>query len=104
MGNEKRNARFEGRSMTLADRIERYVDAYPAAISGRSGHITTYKLAIALVQGFGLSVASAFPFMRRYNARCSPPWNDHELRHKPDSALNLQPRRGRSLKPRGYLI
>lgn len=59
--------------MIINERIERYVDACPAAIAGQSGHTTTFKLAIALVQGFGLNEALALPFLRRYNVRCQPP-------------------------------
>lgn len=65
--------------MIINERIERYVDACPAAIAGQSGHTTTFKLAIALVQGFGLNEALALPFLRRYNVRCQPPWREHEL-------------------------
>ncbi len=43
--------------MIINERIERYVDACPAAIAGQSGHTTTFKLASALVQGFGLNEA-----------------------------------------------
>jgi hypothetical protein len=83
--------------MIINERIERYVDACPAAIAGQSGHTTTFKLAIALVQGFGLNEALALPFLRRYNVRCQPPWREHELRHK-RGAANLQPRQGQTLK------
>ena len=58
--------------MIINERIERYVDACPAAIAGQSGHTTTFKLAIALLQGFGLNEALALPFLRRYNVRCQP--------------------------------
>lgn len=90
--------------ISLQTRIERYVEAYPAAISGQSGHTATFKLAIALIQGFGLSEQAALPYLQRYNLRCQPPWNEHELRHKLRGAANLQPKPGRSMKPRGYLL
>lgn len=90
--------------MTITARMERYIDACPAAISGQSGHTATFKVAIALIRGFNLSEVQALPLMRRYNLRCQPPWNDHELRHKLRGAANLKSAPGRSLKPRGYLL
>ena len=41
--------------MTVTERIERYIAACPAAISGQSGHNVTFKVAIALIRGFNLS-------------------------------------------------
>jgi hypothetical protein len=57
--------------MTLHERIERYVDACPPAVSGQFGHAQTFTVAIALVRGFDLSPETALPFLRRYSARLS---------------------------------
>jgi hypothetical protein len=38
--------------MPLHERIQRYIDACPPAISGQSGHDQTFRVACILVQGF----------------------------------------------------
>jgi hypothetical protein len=86
----------------LAERIGRYIDAMPPAISGNFGHRQTFFVARALVHGFGLSVTEALPYMRQYNRRCDPPWKEAELKYKLDSARDWQPKNGS--KPRGYLL
>jgi hypothetical protein len=85
----------------LAERIGRYIDAMPPAVSGQFGHRQTFFVARALVHGFGLSVAEALPYLRQYNQRCEPPWKEAELKYKLASAEDWQPRNGS--KPRGYL-
>ena len=86
--------------MLLRERIERYVDRCPAALSGQHGHTTTFLVAVALVRGFDLSPDVALQFLQRYNQRCQPPWNERELRHKLVSADQVSPGNGQ----RGYLL
>jgi putative DNA primase/helicase len=90
--------------ITLQERIERYLDACPPAVSGQHGHNRTFAVAIALIRGFDLSEAAALPFLRRYNERCQPKWSERELLHKLGGADNLRPKKGQTLKPRGYLL
>jgi putative DNA primase/helicase len=85
--------------MPLHERIERYIDACPPAISGQRGHDQTFRVACILVQGFDLSPEDASPFMARYNQRCEPPWSEGELNHKVRDAD-----RAPGNKPRGYLL
>lgn len=85
--------------VTLRERIERYVDDCPPAISGQNGHDQTFKMACILVQGFDLSPDDAYSFLARYNQRCEPSWSERELRHKLCDADRAQ-----SYKPRGYLL
>jgi hypothetical protein len=59
--------RYSGRFVSLRERIERYVDTCPEAISGQEGHKAAFKVAIALIRGFDLSEAQALDFLRRYN-------------------------------------
>ena len=66
----------------MTNRILAYVDAMPAAISGRGGHNATYAVACVLRAKFGLSEKAAMPYMEHYNERCAPPWTQKELRHK----------------------
>jgi hypothetical protein len=83
----------------LAERISKYMACLDAAVSGSHGHNTTFHAACVLVHGWGLSVEQAWPFALEYNARCDPPWSDHDLRRKLEQAL-LKP----SDRPRGYLL
>jgi len=96
--------RYSGRFVSLRERIERYVDACPEAISGQEGHKATFKVAIALIRGFDLSEAQALDFLRRYNQRCKPHWSERELKHKLADAAQVRPQKGQRLKPRGYLL
>ena len=83
----------------LTDRARRYVEAMPPAVSGQNGHQTTFSAAVALLHGFALSEGEAWPILMQYAARCQPPWNIDELRHKLASAGKLT----RHSKPRGHL-
>ena len=70
----------------LTQRITAYLAKIPEAISGSGGHIQTFYVAKILIHGFGLTESEAWPFMKEYSARCSPPWSDKELKHKLASA------------------
>jgi hypothetical protein len=85
--------------ISLSERIERYIDACPPAISGQNGHDQTFQVACILVQGFDLAPDDAAPFLFQYNQRCDPPWTERELRHKLHDADRTP-----SYKPRGYLL
>jgi putative DNA primase/helicase len=85
--------------ISLRERIERYIDACPPAISGQNGHDQTFRAACILVQGFDLSPEDAFSFLVRYNQRCEPPWTERELRHKLTDADHAW-----GYKLRGYLL
>lgn len=75
-----------------------YLREVDPAISGSSGHDTTFRAACCLVLGFDLSVDEAFGLLwNEYNPRCQPPWSEKEIRHKVESA-NKQPGN------RGYLL
>ncbi|MEL0098644.1 MAG: AAA family ATPase, partial [Opitutae bacterium] len=85
--------------MDLNERIKRYLDNVPPAVSGDSGHKQAFTAACALVNGFGLTASEAEPFFREYSARCDPPWNDREIRHKLESAESTT-----HTKPKGHLL
>ena len=107
-GTPKSHIHSEGghsrRFVSLRERIERYVDACPEAISGNQGHNATFKVAIALIRGFDLSESEALGFLRRYNQRCKPRWSERELKHKLADAAQVRSQKGRVLKLRGYLL
>lgn len=70
----------------VEERARRYLAKMPGAVSGASGHNTTFKAACILILGFGLSEGTSFGLLAEWNAGCSPPWTEHELRHKIASA------------------
>jgi len=84
---------------TLTDRARRYIEAMPPAIAGQNGHQAAFAAAVALAYGFALSDVEAWPILADYNARCTPPWTEPELRHKLASAGNLT----RHPQARGHL-
>ena len=85
--------------MTLDERIARYLDKIPGAISGSDGHGQTFTVACALVNGFALDGDAALRHLTTYNATCSPPWSPRELRHK-----IVQAEKTTHSKPRGHLL
>ena len=85
--------------MTKAERIARYLDATPAAVSGHGGHDQTFKVACSLYNGWALSQDETLAWLALYNERCQPPWSEHELCHKAAQAAKVEHK-----KPRGHLL
>lgn len=85
--------------MDLRERIFRYLAACPAAIAGQEGHKRTFSVACSLFNGFALTESETLDYLRLYNSRCQPEWNERELEHKANSAANAQ-----HSKARGHLI
>lgn len=88
--------------MTVNDRIEgarAYLAKLPAAVSGQGGHPATYRAASILANGFDLPWDSAWSLLLEFNARCSPPWGEKELRHKLNDAY-VKPHE----RPKGWLV
>ena len=79
-------------------RARSYVVQMPIAVVGQHGHTATFRVAAALVHGFGLSEEEALPLLEEYSARCQPPWKRADLEHKLKSAACTT-----SAKPRGHL-
>jgi len=84
--------------MELLERARAYVAKCPPAVSGQGGHAHTFNVAVALVHGFALSEADAWPILSDYNRTCVPPWSESEMRHKLQSAVSTPHN-----KPRGHL-
>lgn len=78
------------------ERARRYVAKMPAAVAGQGGHAATFRVALALAQGFALGDAEQWQVMIEYNARCVPRWRESDLRHKLESA-------SKSNLPKGWL-
>lgn len=83
----------------VIDRARRYLDRCAPAIAGQQGHDTAFAVVRSIARGFDLSADVAFDLLQPWNARCSPPWSDAELRHKIDDALTKP-----FDKPRGWLL
>lgn len=81
------------------ERASRYAAAMPPAIAGTGGHSQTFALAVALAHGFNLAEAETTILMMGYNLKCSPPWNERELKHKIKDAYNTP-----HSKPRGWML
>jgi len=52
------------------------------AVEGNGGSNKTFHVASVLVEAYGLPVLDALEVMREWNAKCVPPWKDHELEKK----------------------
>ena len=85
--------------MTAYQRAALWLSKVPPAISGSGGHNATYTAAVGLVHGFGLSEGDAMNLLSDWNRLCSPPWKEHELRHKIKSAASSS-----HDKPAGHLL
>lgn len=75
--------------MTTEDRISgarAYLAKLPAAVAGQGGHPATYRAASILANGFDLPWSDAWSLLQEFNARCSPPWEEKDLRHKLNDA------------------
>lgn len=83
--------------MDTYERALAYIEKLPAGISGSGGHDATLRAACECVR-FGLSEADTWAAMQVFNARCSPPWKEHELRHKIASARQ-KAQRGQRVGP-----
>mgnify|MGYP001590975875 CR=1 FL=1 len=71
-----------------------YLEKLPSAVSGSGGHNATLRTACECFR-FGLSTAEAWDALQWFNAnRCSPIWNEKDLRHKLEDAERITIRAG----------
>jgi len=85
--------------MTPLQRAALWLSKVPPAVSGQSGHSTTYTAAVGLVHGFQLSEADSLALLSNWNQSCQPPWSDRELIHKIREAASKS-----HSKPAGHLL
>lgn len=81
----------EPASIPMADRERRaraYADKLDAAVSGARGHDSAFRAALKVAHGFDLDEPTALRVLSTWNARCRPPWNEADLRHKIRDALS----------------
>ncbi len=84
----KQDSLAPSKSVEGADtRAIRYLQSEaPLAVEGKAGDNTTYRVACRL-KDFGCAESAAFLLMAdNWNARCSPPWTDDDLRAKVHNA------------------
>jgi len=86
---------------STTDRASAYLARMPASVSGQGGDAAAFRAAVALVRGFDLSEAEALPLLSHWNKDCSPPWSEHDLRHKLHCAATTS---GSNGEPAGYLL
>lgn len=68
--------------MTAIERAKNYISQIKA-ISGKSGHRETFKVASILRHGFALSIEEAMKVMLEWNkTNARPPWSEGALHHK----------------------
>ncbi len=78
----------DGDPWSLLTRGRPYVDRFERAVSGRSGHTTTFVSALKIVRFVGGDADLAWQLLSYYNAtKCDPEWSECELRHKWEDAL-----------------
>jgi len=85
-------------AVDVVERARRYIAEIPGAVSGQDGSVQTFKVAQHLVRGFALDQSTAMNLLAEWNATCSPPWSEKELRHKIENAADD------SRQPVGYLL
>lgn len=97
-----RRAPMTREGLDVLDRARRYIAKMPGAVSGSKGHTACFNAARKLAD-FGLSEEDVYRVLRDdFNGRCDPPWNDKELRHKANQAMDrdiVHPFEERSYEP-----
>lgn len=77
------------------ERAARYLATMEPSISGSGGHDACFRAACKMVMGFDLDTETALSLLSNgFNARCTPPWSERELRHKVESADSQEGERG----------
>ena len=89
------------RSAAAVNPVERarsFLQRIDPAVSGQRGDLLTFRVCCRIVRGFDLSDEQAMRVLSEWNARCEPPWSEHELSQKVKNAR----RYGR--EPQGGLL
>lgn len=74
-----------------------FLATHPVAVEGDHGDLHTFQTCAAVVRGYDLTDDEALTVLRPWNARCTPPWDEHALKAKIHSAAKYgdEPRAGR---------
>lgn len=65
-----------------ADRARAFLTRVDPAVAGQQGDARTFRICCRIVRGFDLPDDEAMQVLSEWNARCEPPWSEHELRQK----------------------
>jgi hypothetical protein len=68
------------------DSARKYLAKVEGAVSQAGGHNKTFRAAMLLVEGFGLSDSDSLRLLQEWNSKCKPEWSERELSHKIESA------------------
>lgn len=77
-------------AMPVAARIalaQAWLSLQPTAVEGEHGDAHTYQICCAVAVEHDLGPDDAMVALGDWNARCQPPWSDHELRAKLTNAI-----------------
>ena len=69
-------------AVTAVERARSFLQRVEPAVSGQRGDLLTFRACCRIVRGFDLSDDEALNALTEWNARCQPPWSEHELRQK----------------------
>lgn len=69
-------------SLDVVERVRRYLARVEPAIAGQHGDLHTFRVCCRIVRGFALTDKEAVAALADWNARCNPPWTEHDLRNK----------------------
>lgn len=70
----------------LLERCRQRLRDHGPAIEGQGGDRWTFSACAALVHGYALTEAEAWPLLLEWNATCVPPWDEDQLREKLENA------------------
>jgi hypothetical protein len=76
------NARRPAVPANPVERARSFLQCIDPAVSGQRGDLLTFRVCCRIVRGFDLSDEQAMRVLSEWNARCEPPWSEHELRQK----------------------
>jgi hypothetical protein len=65
-----------------SERARAFLQRVDPAVAGQRGDLLTFRVCCRIVRGFDLSDDEALRVLSEWNARCEPPWSEHELRQK----------------------
>jgi hypothetical protein len=74
--------RRPGPAIGPSERARAFLKRVDPAVSGQRGDLQTFLVCCRVVRGFDLSDDEALRVLSEWNARCEPPWSEHELRQK----------------------
>ena len=87
---------------SFEERIQKYVQTFPPAVSGSGGQKVLWDCALKLIVGFDLTAEQAAAFLLAYwNERCEPPWTPKEILRTCESVWKKAPVERGTLLERG---